>query len=87
MKKGKGDRAFCRKGRSHFFEAQMNGDGWGGMKDDLSVLGLTHGAQKPGFCENTSLPPTDSVKNPVSSVGVSKSCITYSRALVRCYPI
>ena len=40
----------------------------------VSQLGLTHGGPETGFFyENTSLWPTDSVKNPVSLVGVRKS--------------
>jgi hypothetical protein len=41
----------------------------------VSQLGLTHGGSETGFFyENTSFSPTDSVKNPVSLVGVRKLC-------------
>jgi hypothetical protein len=43
-----------------------------------SVLGLTHGAEKPGFLRKEALQSADRVKNPVSLVGVNKSCQTNS---------
>ncbi|MGB7711609.1 MAG: glycerol-3-phosphate acyltransferase [Microcoleus sp.] len=43
-------------------------------KSAVTNLGLTHGSPETGFFhENTSLYPADSVKNPVSLVGVRKS--------------
>jgi Phosphoenolpyruvate synthase/pyruvate phosphate dikinase len=43
-------------------------------KSAVTNLGLTHGSPETGFLhENTSLYPADSVKNPVSLVGVRKS--------------
>jgi hypothetical protein len=44
-----------------------------------SVLGLTHGAGETGFfLRKEALQSADKVKNPVSLVGVNKSCQTNS---------
>jgi hypothetical protein len=44
------------------------------------------GSQKPGFCENTSFQPTDLVKNPVSLVGVRKSCSRMKSSAGKYFP-
>jgi hypothetical protein len=36
------------------------------LLSDIKFIGITHGVEKPGFDENTSLHPAESEKNPVS---------------------
>ena len=49
----------------------------------LITIGLTHGWSETGFfCDHTSLQPAHSIKNPVSLVGVRKSCLNYSEVAI-----